>query len=144
MKKIEVVVGVVCNEVEGTTYVLLTKRPKGKHLEGLWEFPGGKVEAGEPLDIALKRELEEEIHFKESEIVELEPLTYVEHYYDDVSVALHCFYILSDRIHFTGTMIMAENQIGKWVPLSALIDEPMPAANTKIVEALLKRKVRRK
>ena len=137
MKTIEVVVGVICSKgPDNQDWVLLTKRPKGKHLEGLWEFPGGKVEPEEALDIALMRELKEEINFKEDEVELIEPLTYIEHHYEEISVALQCFYIRSKREVFEGSMIMSENQIGRWVKKEALANEPMPPANTKIVEAL--------
>ena len=55
----KVVAGIVENE-DGE--VLLAERPPGKHLAGLWEFPGGKLELGESLEAALTRELQEELH----------------------------------------------------------------------------------
>ena len=62
--------------------VLLSKRPEGKALAGLWEFPGGKVEAGERPEVALIRELKEELAIDVAESC-LAPLTFASHAYED-------------------------------------------------------------
>ena len=67
-------------DVEGR--VLLAQRPSGKHMAGLWEFPGGKIEKGETPEQALVRELKEELEIDISESC-LTPLTFASHRYED-------------------------------------------------------------
>ena len=75
--------------VDAEGRVLIAKRPRGKPLEGLWEFPGGKVEAGESILAALKREFVEELGI---EVLSAEPWCGVQHVYPHAHVRLH-FYI---------------------------------------------------
>lgn len=67
--------------------VLLASRPKGKHLEGMWEFPGGKVEAEETPEAALIRELKEELAIDVEESC-LSAFTFVTHHYEEKSILL--------------------------------------------------------
>lgn len=85
-KPIDVAVGILLRE-DGD--VLLGQRPPGKPYAGYWEFPGGKVEPGEAIDAALKREFVEELGI---EIVQAEPWCGVEHVYEHAHVRLH-FYV---------------------------------------------------
>ena len=79
---IHVAVGVL---IDGSNCVLLARRQKGTHLEGYWEFPGGKVESGETVGAALARELSEELGV---EIGETSPLMTVNHDYGEKQVLL--------------------------------------------------------
>ncbi len=72
--------------------VLLAKRPEGKHLAGMWEFPGGKVEPGETPEIALVRELKEELGIDTKESC-LAPFTFASHAYDNAPHVLLMLYL---------------------------------------------------
>lgn len=79
---------VVCAVLIRDNRVLVCQRAPGKHLEGCWEFPGGKVEKGENLHSALKREIVEELRCS----IEIdEALTAIEHHYPQLSINLHAF-----------------------------------------------------
>jgi 8-oxo-dGTP diphosphatase len=83
----DVVAGIILN-AEGR--VLLAKRPQGKHLAGMWEFPGGKIEAGEIPVEALVRELDEELKLK---IKIQSPLGVFDYRYDWGPLRLHVFVV---------------------------------------------------
>lgn len=104
--------------------VLVARREPGSHLEGLWEFPGGKIEAGEePHDAAL-RELREETGLVGSEA---EPLNIFHYAYPDRDVRLHAF-VVRDAV--------GEPRRFEWVEAKALEALPMPEANRAILRAL--------
>ena len=73
---------VACALVDPDNRILIAQRPEGKSLAGLWEFPGGKVDAGESPEAALIRELREELGVETKEAC-LAPLTFASHAYDD-------------------------------------------------------------
>jgi mutator protein MutT len=109
--------------------ILITKRPDNVHLAGLWEFPGGKVEAGESLEAALQREIREEL---EVEISVEHELFSVEHEYPDRSVHLH---------FFSCTILRGEPQpLGvadlRWVQTAELIDFEFPPADVELIRRL--------
>lgn len=112
--------------------VLLAFRQADQHQGNLWEFPGGKIEPGEPPNLALARELLEEIGISIGVVSEL---MVVEHDYGDKAVRLHVFAVQS----FTGQPKGLEGQTLKWVPLAELLSYDFPEANVPIVEALLQR-----
>lgn len=127
MQSLHVAVGVVVNP-EG--HILIARRAGHRHQGGLWEFPGGKVEAGESAREALARELEEEVGIV---VLAADPLLDVQHEYPDRSVTLEVF-----RVHrFRGEAQAREGQPLRWVAASALDDYAFPLANRAIVEALL-------
>ncbi|MCB1919013.1 MAG: NUDIX domain-containing protein, partial [Candidatus Competibacteraceae bacterium] len=82
MKTVHVAVGILINAVGA---VLITRRPEHVHQGGLWEFPGGKVEEGEPVAAALSRELHEELGVT---VESAEPWLHVRHDYSDKRVFL--------------------------------------------------------
>ncbi|MGD9294194.1 MAG: (deoxy)nucleoside triphosphate pyrophosphohydrolase, partial [Roseobacter sp.] len=90
--------------------VLLAQRPEGKSMAGLWEFPGGKVEAGETPEAALIRELEEELGINTWESC-LAPLTFASHSYDDFHLLMPLFACRK----WEGTPVSREAQNLKWV-----------------------------
>ena len=73
--------------------LLITKRPKGKHLENLWEFPGGKVKLGETPEFALIRELREELNINTEETC-LAPFTFASHSYEDFHLLMPLYICL--------------------------------------------------
>ncbi|MGB0733305.1 MAG: Nudix family hydrolase [Pontibacterium sp.] len=109
--------------------LFLAKRPSDKHQGGLWEFPGGKVEPGEPVLDALSRELYEELGIN---VVHAEPLIKVPYHYPDKSVLLDIFKVTA----FTGQAWGKEGQETKWVKIAELDNYTFPAANVPIVDAI--------
>ena len=120
---VHVAVGVL---IDDANCVLLARRQKGTHLEGYWEFPGGKVEPGETFEAALARELSEELGV---EIGETSPLMTVNHDYGEKQVLLDVHRVLS----WTGEPHGAEGQPIAWVSASALDGYKVPEANAEIM-----------
>ncbi|MFT3988006.1 (deoxy)nucleoside triphosphate pyrophosphohydrolase [Aestuariivirga sp.] len=112
--------------------VLLSKRPEGKQLGGLWEFPGGKVEQGERPEAALIRELKEELAIDVAESC-LAPLTFASHPYED----FHLLMPLYICRRWKGLARGAEGQELKWVYPKQLRDYPMPPADVPLIPHLL-------
>ncbi len=117
--------------VDADGRVLISRRPEGKQLGGLWEFPGGKVEAGERPEAALVRELKEELAIDVSESC-LAPLTFASHAYDD----FHLLMPLYVCRRWKGEVRGAEGQEVKWVPPLKLRDYPMPPADKPLIPHL--------
>lgn len=109
--------------------ILLTQRASDKHQGGLWEFPGGKCEPGEPVRDALARETREELDI---EITAAEPLIKIPYQYPNLHVLLDVFRVTA----FTGTPRGAEGQPMQWATAEQLDDIPLPAANHPIVKAI--------
>ena len=112
--------------------VLLALRSKQQHQGGLWEFPGGKVEAGESAREALSRELEEELGIQINQAA-TRALIQVPYHYSDKSVLLDVYKVSG----FSGTPHGAEGQPLEWVDIASIDEYDFPAANTPIVNALL-------
>lgn len=108
--------------------VLIAKRPLDKHQGGLWEFPGGKVEAGEAVEAALARELLEELGIR---VTQARPLIQVRHSYPDKQVLLDVWEVSA----FEGEAHGAEGQPLAWVQARDLPDYSFPAANLPIIAA---------
>ncbi len=111
--------------------ILLTQRPEGKHMGGMWEFPGGKVEAGESADDALRREMMEELGVDLCESC-LQPFTFVTHDYDDFSLLL----LLYIARRWEGIPQSKEGQAMKWVYAHEMKSLPMPPADVPLVAML--------
>ncbi|MCL4315728.1 MAG: Nudix family hydrolase [Gammaproteobacteria bacterium] len=109
--------------------VLLALRPAHKHQGGLWEFPGGKVEAAENVLEALKRELHEELGIT---IMRARPLIRIPHHYPDKSVLLDVWRV--DAFH--GEPHPKEGQRIEWVAQDKLAQREYPAANLPILNAV--------
>jgi 8-oxo-dGTP diphosphatase len=121
-----------CALIDADGRILLTQRPEGKSLAGLWEFPGGKVEPGETPEETLIRELDEEIGVT-TKVACLAPLTFASHTYDD----FHLLMPLYVCRRFEGTPHGREGQALKWVKPQALRDYPMPPADEPLIPFLL-------
>lgn len=100
-------------------------------MAGLWEFPGGKVEANETPEVALIRELQEELGIDTWESC-LAPLTFASHSYDDFHLLMPLFACRK----WKGTPQGREGQTLKWVTASKLRDYPMPAADIPLIPIL--------
>lgn len=123
---------VACALVDTDNRVLVTRRPEGKQLAGLWEFPGGKLEPGERPEEALVRELKEELGIV-TKVPCLAPLTFASHAYDD----FHLLMPLYVCRRWEGTPESREGQAMKWVRPAALRDLPMPPADIPLIPHLL-------
>lgn len=123
---VHVAVGVLLN---GNGKVLIALRPAQSHQGGLWEFPGGKVEAGESVEQALNREFEEELGVS---VQACTPLTQIRHDYSDKSVMLDVWRIEK----FSGIPQGREGQAIEWRALSKLRAADFPKANERIILAL--------
>ena len=117
--------------VDADGRVLIARRPKGKHLEGLWEFPGGKLRKGETPEAALIRELDEELGI-DVEHSCLAPLSFASHDYAD----FHLLMLLYICRVWSGVAGPREGQSLKWVKPARLGDWPMPPADAPLVAAL--------
>ena len=111
--------------------VLLAQRPEGKSMAGLWEFPGGKVEAGETPEAALVRELREELGI-ETQNSCLAPLTFASHSYEDFHLLMPLFACRK----WNGIVQPKEGQALKWVCPRDLLDYPMPPADIPLISIL--------
>ncbi len=111
--------------------VLVARRPEGKDLAGLWEFPGGKVGAGETPEAALIRELAEELSLDVRASC-LAPIAFASHDYDDFHLLMPLF---ACRV-WKGTPAPREGQDLRWVAPARLADLPMPPADVPLVPLL--------
>lgn len=111
--------------------VLMATRPPGKTMSGLWEFPGGKLQAGETPEAALVRELREELAIDVSQSC-LAPLAFASHDYETFHLLMPLYAVRQWR----GTLAPVEGQGLRWVRPSALSTLPMPPADIPLVAIL--------
>ena len=111
--------------------VLLAQRPEGKPMAGLWEFPGGKVDAGETPEFTLVREIEEELGIEVRECC-FTPIAFASHSYEK----FHLLMPLYVCRRYEGIPRGREGQALKWVRSSALRDYPMPPADEPLIPFL--------
>jgi 8-oxo-dGTP diphosphatase len=111
--------------------VLLARRPEGKAMAGLWEFPGGKLKDGETPEAALVRELEEELGLDTKQSC-LAPLAFASHRYEDFHLLMPLY---ACRV-WQGTPRPREGQALAWVRPERLGDYAMPPADAPLVAQL--------
>lgn len=126
LRFLHVAVGVV---EDGRGQVLIARRRPEKHQGGLWEFPGGKLEAGESAESALARELKEEVGIT---VDAAQAFMRLEHEYSDVTVLLDVWRVTQ----FRGEPQALEGQPLRWAALGELDPAEFPEANQEILEAL--------
>jgi len=117
--------------IDGEGRVLLARRPPGKSMAGLWEFPGGKVEPGETPEAALIRELHEELGIDTWESC-LAPLTFASHGYD----GFHLLMPLFACRRWQGIVTPREGQELAWSRAADLARYPMPPADIPLIPIL--------
>ena len=127
--KVLLVSAVALIDIDGR--ILLAQRPEGKSMAGLWEFPGGKVEPYETPEVALIRELQEELGIDTWESC-LAPLTFASHTYE----TFHLLMPLYACRKWNGTPESKEGQTLKWVRANQLKDYPMPPADIPLIPIL--------
>ena len=121
-----------CALVDADGRVLIAQRPAGKAMAGLWEFPGGKIEPGEPPEQSLVRELKEELGIVVN-VACLAPLTFASHAYPD----FHLLMPLYICRRWEGTVRALEGQKITWVRPNRLRDYPMPPADEPLISHLM-------
>ena len=127
----KVVLVVACALIDPDGRVLIAERPPGRSMAGLWEFPGGKVEAGERPEETLIRELKEELGIAVNEAC-LAPLTFASHSYPD----FHLLMPLYVCRRWEGTVTAQEGQRLRWVKPNRLREFPMPPADEPLISHL--------
>ena len=129
---LKLVLVAACALVDADARVLLAQRPQGKAMAGMWEFPGGKVEAGERPEETVIRELAEElgIDVKEESLV---PLTFASHSYETFHLLMPLF--LCRR--WDGIVTAREAQQLSWVHPREMGQYPMPPADVPLVSQLI-------
>jgi 8-oxo-dGTP diphosphatase len=114
--------------VDRDNRVLIARRPEGKPMAGLWEFPGGKMDAGETPEQALVRELREELDIEVCDTC-LAPFTFASHAYE----AFHLLMPLFLCRNWEGDVTPREGQETAWVRAMRLADYPMPEADKPLI-----------
>jgi 8-oxo-dGTP diphosphatase len=121
-----------CALVDPDGRVLVAQRPEGKAMAGLWEFPGGKLDAGETPERCLVRELHEELGI-DTEASCLAPLTFASHGYPDFHLLMPLYVCRVWR----GTPAPREAQALRWVRPTKLRELAMPAADAPLIAPLI-------
>ena len=128
VQPLHIAVGAIINP---SAEVLIARRPPDVHQGGLWEFPGGKVEAGESVNEALQRELSEELAISVN-FDTAQPLIQIRHDYPDRQVLLDVWRITE----WHGKEVGREGQAICWAAIDTLSDYVFPAPNRPIIQAL--------
>jgi len=128
---VKLVLVAACALIDADGRVLIARRPEGRPMAGLWEFPGGKVEGTERLEETLIRELREELGISVKEEC-LAPLTFASHTYPDFQLLMPLYVCR----RWEGTVTPLEGQQLAWVRPNKLRDYPMPPADIPLISHL--------
>ena len=128
---VKLILVAACALIDADGRVLIAQRPPGKTMAGLWEFPGGKVEAGERPEQSLIRELREELGIVVKEEC-LAPLTFASHAYPDFQLLMPLYVCR----RWEGIVEPREKQALKWVRPNDLRNFPMPPADEPLIPHL--------
>ena len=125
-KHTEIAVGIIRSQ---DCQIFITQRGEDSHLAGFWEFPGGKIEAGETPYQTLEREIAEEIdiHIHQSQFLKT-----FEYSYDDRDITIHAYLVEE----WDGVPFAKEGQPSRWVDQEDLNADEFPDANRPIIEML--------
>ena len=128
MKTIKVVAAVICDSLENTTKIFATARGYGE-FKGKWEFPGGKLEAGETSQQALIREIQEElaVKIKVGELIDT-----IEYDYPTFHLSMDCFLC----VVVDGEIILKEAEAAKWLDKDELYSVDWLPADIALIEKL--------
>jgi len=126
---------VTCAIIQDGLKVLAVKRAHGMHLAGKWEFPGGKIEAGETQEDCIVREIREELDI---EVKALKKLKSIEHHYPEKNIRLIPFLCSIT----SGDIDLKEHEESRWVLKNEILVLDWAEADTKVIEANLIWKMR--
>lgn len=126
MKHLHIAVGIIRDDQQR---IFLTQRSADSHMANKWEFAGGKLESGETVEQALKRELHEEVGI---DAISFQPFMKIEHQFDDRHVTID-FFIVEEWL---GEPYGREGQPQRWVAQSELVAEEFPPANAEVIARL--------
>lgn len=127
-----IVLVAACALVDADNRILIAKRPAGKAMAGLWEFPGGKIEEGETPEACLIRELREELAVT-TWVSCLAPLSFASHGYEDFHLLMPLFVCRK----WEGNPVAQEHAALKWVQANRLREYDMPPADAPLIPALI-------
>lgn len=128
MKIIKVVAAVICDSLKNTTKIFTTARGYGE-FKGHWEFPGGKIEAGETPQQALIREIQEELEVK---IKVGELIDTIEYDYSTFHLSMDCFWC----VVIDGEIVLKEAEAARWLGKDELYSVDWLPADIKLIEEL--------
>lgn len=128
MKNIRVVAAIICDNISHPTQIFATARGYGD-FKGKWEFPGGKIEAGETPQKALIREIEEEL---DTEIMVGELFTTVEYDYPAFHLSMDCFWAQVKE----GELVLKEAEAARWLSKNTLYDVEWLPADMALIEKI--------
>lgn len=128
MKTIRVVAAIICDDMENPTQIFATARGYGE-LKGQWEFPGGKIEAGETPENALIREIKEEL---DTDIEVGDLIHTIEYDYPTFHLSMDCFLAKVNK----GRLVLREAEAARWLTKSELYDVRWLPADLSLIELL--------
>lgn len=131
MKTIKVAAAVICDSLKNTTKIFATARGYGE-FKGHWEFPGGKLEAGETPQQALMREIQEELEVK---IKVCELIDTIEYDYPTFHLSMDCFWC----VIVDGTIVLKEAETARWLGKDELSSVDWLPADAKLIGKLRSR-----